>query len=103
MCCIQIVDNTGKVKGWLDGSHHGNWLRHVRSTDAVSYNLLAIQVQDGVSNVSRLPEHCQHAVIDEFPCMVAGCAKWEQMYVTGCLKESQNCFRAWFQYGHLAS
>ena len=45
---FQIVDNTGKVKGWLDGSFHGNWLRHVRSTDLPNYNLAAIQVQDEV-------------------------------------------------------
>ena len=54
----------------------GGWKKKILQVKEVSWSSIVL-------------EDCQHAVIDKFLCMVAGCAL-EQMYVTGCLRTGQH-------------
>ena len=48
---LQIVDETGRVKGWIDGSEAppSAWMKYVASTDRPEqHNLIAVQVADDV-------------------------------------------------------
>ena len=45
------MDETGKVKGWIDASERGsgNWMKYIRSAaDKSQLNVMAVQVQDQV-------------------------------------------------------
>ena len=48
---LQLVDEVGRVKGWVDSSEPGtgNWMKYVRSaSDPNQQNLMAVQVHDQV-------------------------------------------------------
>lgn len=49
---FQLVDEFGKVRGWLDASQRGtgNWMKFIRSSSQQDdRNLMAMQVKDQVS------------------------------------------------------
>ncbi len=48
---LQLVDEVGRVKGWVDSSEPGtgNWMKYIRSaSDPNQQNLMAVQVHDQV-------------------------------------------------------
>ncbi|XP_067658178.1 histone-lysine N-methyltransferase MECOM-like isoform X1 [Haliotis asinina] len=50
-CAWELVDDCGKVKGWVDASNpgSGNWMKYIRgSEDRNQRNLMAVQVDDQV-------------------------------------------------------
>lgn len=54
---FQLVDDHGKVKGWIDASEPGtgNWLKYVRSTsDPRQQNVMALQADDQVRHSTQV-------------------------------------------------
>ena len=72
---------------YVDSMQH-NRLAFLCVVSMISASLLKVNLGPGL-------EDCQHAVIDEFLCMVAGCALGtDVMYVIGCLNKSQHGSRS---------
>jgi len=56
---LQIVDQHGVVKSWIDASEPGtgNWLKYVRSSGKESEkNIMAVQVKDQVGITIKLTQ-----------------------------------------------